>query len=89
MDETHVLRYLYEKLKINPDKQNQICLTQFDYEKISGSIASKEDVLKINEILLSLQNKGYILCPRLKDRHIYAAWIKITEKTLNHFNKGV
>ena len=81
MQQTELLQYLYAKLKANPDERNQVCFAKSDYEKIKGDTANDIDIIEINKVLTQLQNEGYIQCPRLKDLHIYAAWITITEKT--------
>ncbi len=78
MQKTELLQYLYAKLKTTPDERNQVCLAKNDYDKIKGGTASDNDIIEINKVLVQLQNEGYIQCPRLKDLHIYAAWITIT-----------
>ena len=77
MGKTELLQYLYAKLKANPDERNQICFAKNDYEAIKGGVLDDVDVIEINKVLLQLQNEGYIQCSRLKDLHIYAAWITI------------
>lgn len=71
MEKTELLQYLYAKLKATPDKQNQVCLVKNDYDKINGGTANNNDIIEINNVLLQLQNEGYIQCSPLKDLHIY------------------
>ena len=78
MGKEELLQYIYAKLKANPDERNQVCFAKNDYEIIKGCTA--DDIIEVNKILLQLQNEGYIQCSRLKDLHIYAAWITITSK---------
>lgn len=77
MQKTELLQYLYAKLKATPDERNQVYLTKNDYDKIKSGTATDNDIIEINKVLVQLQNEGYIQCPRLKDLHIYAAWITI------------
>lgn len=86
MEKTELLQYLYAKLKANPDERNQVCFAKSDYEKIKGGTANDIDIIEINKVLTQLQNEGYIQCLRLKDLHIYAAWITITEQTFVLFD---
>ena len=78
MQKTDLLQYLHAKLKTNPDERNQIFLAENDYNEIKGGTINDNDIIEINKVLVQLQNEGYIQCSRLKDLHIYAAWITIT-----------
>lgn len=87
MQKTELLQYLYAKFKATSNERNQVRLAKSDYDKIKGDTVTDNDIIEINKVLVQLQSEGYIQCPRLKDLHIYATWVTITEKALDYFNE--
>ena len=80
MQKTELLQYLYAKLKATPDERNQVCFGKNDYDKIKSGTVTDNDIIEINKVLVQLQSEGYIQCTRLKDLHIYAAWITLLNR---------
>lgn len=83
--QTKLLQYLYEKIQAYPDKENQVCFVYSDYEIINGETVKDDDIIEINKDILFLHENGYVQYPKMKDLHIVAAWITITEKTIEYF----